>query len=57
MLETDAKLFQHDFLIAQCNNCFIFFEQIEESLLQPIRDMQLCTEEELESHFSQRNIQ
>jgi hypothetical protein len=31
MLESDPKL-PHDFLIAQCNNCFQFFEQMEELL-------------------------
>ena len=55
MLDSDAKL-PHDFLIAQCNNCFQYFEQMEE-LLEPVRDMQMCSEDELEAAYSQRNIQ
>ena len=37
MLEADNRL-PHDFLIAQCNNCFLFFEQMED-LLKPVRDL------------------
>ena len=55
MLEADSRL-PHDFLIAQCNNCFLFFEQMED-LLAPVRDSGLCTDEEIEAHYSQRSIQ
>lgn len=55
MLDSDPKL-PHEFMIAQCNNCFLFFEQMED-LLQPVRDMEICTEDELEAHYSQRNVQ
>ncbi|CDW71658.1 ph domain containing protein [Stylonychia lemnae] len=53
MFQSDQKL-QHDFLIAQCNNCFIYFELMED-LLQQVSDT--CTDDEIESHFSQRQIQ
>lgn len=53
MLDTGDSKLPHDFLIAQCNNCFLYFESIEEMLLQPIRDLSpLISEEELEAHFN-----
>ena len=56
LLDIDLPKLPHDYLIAQCNNCFTFFESMED-LLQPVKDSSpLCTEEEIEAHYSQRNI-
>lgn len=51
MLESDAKL-PHDFMIAQCNNCFQFFEQVESGILQPVRDIEIAGEEEIDNSYS-----
>lgn len=55
-IEAESQRLPHDFLIAQCNNFFLFFEQMEDMLTQ-VRDLAICSEDEIEAHFSQRNIQ
>jgi len=37
---------QHDFLIAQCNNSFNYFENLEK-LIEPVVEEELATEEEV----------
>jgi len=49
MLESDLRQ-PHDYLIAQCNNCFLYFEHMEDLVLSPLKD--LCSEEEIEVHYS-----
>jgi hypothetical protein len=56
MIEADLSRLPHDYMIAQCNNCFTFFEAMED-LIQPVRESKICTDDELEAAYSQRNIQ
>ena len=57
VLDLDLAKLPHDYLIAQCNNCFTFFEAVEDTLLQPLmKEMNMITEEEVEANYSQRNI-
>jgi hypothetical protein len=55
MIEADLSRLPHDYMIAQCNNCFTFFEAMED-LIQPVRESKICTDDELEAAYSQRNI-
>lgn len=55
MIQKDPNL-SNEFLIAQSNNCGALYDLIQ-SVLDPIKKQNICTEEELDKAFKEREIE
>jgi hypothetical protein len=44
-----------EYKIAQCNNCFMFW-QLFQSLVGPLIEEEIATDEEVQEHYNERQV-